>query len=74
MKFYKVNNEFIESRHNLILLLERLSKKYGWICINPTKLMIGNQSELLVDDMAHYSPQGVQEMGRIINKTLNTVN
>jgi hypothetical protein len=68
----KVNDEYIESRNKLIILLTEISEKYGIPLINPREaLKEFDQEILLTHDLAHYTSFGKIIFTRYLNEFMN---
>ena len=64
----KQNGEYINSRNNLINLLDSICKKYDIPFINPT-IVLSNytQEQVITDDLGHYTDFGLNEFSNYIN-------
>lgn len=65
----KMNDEYIDNRHKLILLLTDICQKYNINFINPTlALSKYEQREIMSDDLGHYTNLGLKLITDHINK------
>ena len=74
-KFVVVTHYDVEQpiplRHDLIILLEDVCAKYGWLCINPKKLLSDlTQDEVMTQDLGHYTLLGEQVFTKRFCQTL----
>ena len=65
------NGEYINSRNNLINLLNSICKKYDIPFINPTIVLSNyNQEQVMKSDLGHYTDFGVNEFSNYVNNFL----
>ena len=70
----KLNGEYINSRNNLINLLDSICKKYDIIFINPTCILSNySQEEVMSSDLGHYTKFGLDEFTNYLNNFLKSV-
>lgn len=64
----KRNGELMNSRNNLIILLDSICKKYDIPFINPTNVLSNySQEEVMSNDLGHYSNFGMNEFTNYVN-------
>jgi hypothetical protein len=64
----KKNEQYMNSRNDLIVLLDSICKKYDIPFINPTNVLSSfNQEEVVTHDLAHYTNLGLCELSNYIN-------
>jgi len=69
----KQNGEYINSRNNLINLLDSICKKYNIPFINPTIVLANyNQEQVMTSDLGHYTVFGSNEFSNYINNFLKS--
>lgn len=69
----KQNGEYINSRNNLINLLDSICKKYDIPFINPTIVLANyNQEEVMTGDLGHYNVFGTNKFSNYINNFLKS--
>lgn len=69
----KQNGEYINSRNNLINLLDSICKKYDIPFINPTIVLANyNQEQVMTSDLGHYTNFGINEFSNYINNFLKS--
>jgi len=69
----KYNGEYINSRNNLINLLDSICKKYNITFINPTNVLSNyTQEQVINSDLGHYNNLGINEFTNYVNKFLKT--
>uniref|UniRef100_A0A6C0EZF5 Glycosyltransferase 2-like domain-containing protein n=1 Tax=viral metagenome TaxID=1070528 RepID=A0A6C0EZF5_9ZZZZ len=69
----KQNGEYINSRNNLINLLDRICKKYDIPFINPTIILANyTQEQVISSDLGHYTDFGINEFSNYINNFLKS--
>ena len=69
----KLNGEYIESRNNLICLLTHICKKHNIHFINPTYILQHfDQSDIIADDLRHYTLFGNEVFTKYMNNYINT--
>ena len=67
----KLNGEYINSRNNLINLLDTICKKYNIPFINPTIVLSGfNQEKVMKDNLGHYTDFGMKKFSNYMNNIL----
>ena len=72
----KLNNRYLDSRNNLINLLDTICKKYNINFINPTNcpnFTNFTQEEIMSNDMAHYTALGILEFSKYINNYIQNI-
>jgi hypothetical protein len=69
----KQNGEYINSRNNLINLLNSICKKYDIPFINPTIILANyTQEQVISSDLGHYTDFGINEFSNYINNFLKS--
>ena len=69
----KQNNEYINSRNNLINLLDNICKKYNIIFINPTIILSNySQEQIITSDLGHYTDFGIDVFSNYMNNFLQS--
>jgi hypothetical protein len=69
----KQNGEYINSRNNLINLLDSICKKYDIPFINPTIVLAKySQEQVITSDLGHYTDLGINEFSNYINSCLKS--
>jgi hypothetical protein len=69
----KQNGEYINSRNNLINLLDSICKKYDIPFINPTIVLVNySQEQVMTSDLGHYTPFGIYEFSNYMNNFLKS--
>jgi hypothetical protein len=64
----KKNDEFLNSRNNLINLLDKICNKHNIPFINPTIVLSKfSQEEVMYDDLGHYTEFGKNEFSDYVN-------
>jgi hypothetical protein len=67
----KLNGEYINSRNNLINLLDTICKKYDIPFINPTIILSEfNQEKVMKDNLGHYTDFGLKKFSNYVNNLL----
>jgi hypothetical protein len=70
----KLNGEYLERRHSLIYLLERLCKELDILIINPTTVLLGYEANMILkDDLCHYTDFGHQMFINYVNRIIQTL-
>jgi hypothetical protein len=70
----KLNDKYIESRNDLINLLENICKKYDIYFINPTKVLSNyTQDQVMIEDLGHYKTLGSNEFTNYTNNYLKSI-
>ena len=69
----KQNGEYINSRNNLINLLDSICKKYEIPFINPTIVLANySQEQVITSDLGHYTDFGINAFSNYINNFLKS--
>ena len=69
----KLNGEYLQSRNNLINLLDTICKKYEIPFINPTIVLSGFcQEKVIKDNLGHYTDFGMKKFSNYLNNLLKT--
>jgi hypothetical protein len=64
----KKNGEYINSRNNLIILLNNICNKYDIPFINPRIVLSQHkQEEIMIDDLGHYTEFGISKFSNYVN-------
>ena len=64
----KRNDEFMDARNNLIVLLSDICNKYSIPIIKPSEVLKEfSQDQVMNDDLGHYTPLGFQKFSEYIN-------
>jgi FkbM family methyltransferase len=70
----KLNGEYIESRNELVCLLEKICIKHNISFINPREVLAEyTQEQVMTDDLAHYTEFGGSEFGKYMNSYIKTL-
>jgi hypothetical protein len=70
----KLNGEYIESRNDLVCLLEKICEKYNIPFINPRKALGQyTQEQVMSDNLGHYTEFGLCEFGKYMNNYIKTI-
>jgi hypothetical protein len=68
----KINNEYIESRNNLIIMLSEICEKYNIPIIKPSEVLKDYiQEDVMTSDLGHYTSLGLSKFSEYINNYLN---
>ena len=68
----KKNGKYLNSRNNLINLLDCICKKYDIPFINPTIVLSNyDQEQVMKNDLGHYTDIGINEFSNYINNFLH---
>lgn len=68
MLYSKRNGELMNSRNNLIILLDSICKKYDIPFINPNNVLSNySQEEVMSPDLDHYTNFGINEFTNYVN-------
>ena len=68
----KQNEKVLNSRNNLINLLDTICKKYNIPFINPTIVLSNySQEEVMTEDLGHYTDFGSNKFVDYVNKILS---
>jgi hypothetical protein len=63
-----MNDQYINSRNNLINLLDAICKKYDIPFINPTNALSNyTQQEVMCHDLGHYTQFGLNQFSNYMN-------
>ena len=67
----KLNGKYINSRNNLINLLDNICQKHSIHFINPTKILTDfTQIQVMTRDLGHYTDFGLKEFSNRLNKLI----
>ena len=67
----KQNGEYLNSRNNLINLLDSICKKYDIPFINPTIVLSNySQEQVMKNDLGHFTDFGINEFSNYVNNFL----
>jgi FkbM family methyltransferase len=70
----KLNGEFIESRNNLVCLLDKICEKHNIPFINPREALGQyTQEQVMSDNLGHYTEFGLCEFGKYMNNYIKTL-
>jgi hypothetical protein len=70
----KKNGKVLQSRNKLICLLEKICKKYNICFVNPTTILKSyNQSDVLNNDLGHYTTKGASLFTNYMNSIVNNL-
>jgi hypothetical protein len=70
----KLNGEYLNSRNNLINLLEKICLKYNISFINPTEIFSNySQEDIMRNDLGHYTDLGREEFIKYLNNYINNL-
>lgn len=70
----KINDEFIESRNNLVCLLDKICEKHGISFINPSEALGPySQEQVMSDNLSDYTEFGLCEFGKYMNNYIKTL-
>jgi hypothetical protein len=70
----KLNGEYIESRNELVCLLDKICEKHGISFINPREALGQySQEQVMSDNLGHYTEFGLCEFGKYINNYIKTL-
>lgn len=70
----KLNNEYFNSRNNLVNLLDKICLKYNISFINPTKIFSNySQEDIMRNDLGHYTDLGKAEFIKYLNNYINNL-
>ncbi len=70
----KQNGKYINSRNNLIHLLDSICKKYNIPFINPTIILSNyTQEQVMTNDLGHYTNFGIDNISNYINNFLKCI-
>jgi len=68
------NGKVLQSRNKLICLLEKICKKYNICFVNPTIILKSyNQSDVLNNDLGHYTVKGASLFTNYMNSIVNNL-
>jgi hypothetical protein len=67
------NGEYINSRNNLINLLDNICNKYNILFINPTTVLSNySQEQVMRNDLGHYTDFGINKFSNYMNNFLKS--
>jgi hypothetical protein len=70
----KLNGEYIESRNELVCLLDKICQKHNISFINPREALGQySQEQVMSDNLGHYTEFGLCEFGKYINNYIKTL-
>ena len=63
-----INGNFIESRNNLMMLLNKIAKMYDINIVNPSEVLKAyKQEEVMKEDLGHYTDFGLTKITEYLN-------
>lgn len=70
----KLNREYIESRNNLVCLLDKICEKHKIPFINPRDALGQyTQEQVISENLADYTEFGVTEFGKYMNNYIKSI-
>jgi hypothetical protein len=70
----KLNGEFIDSRNNLVCLLDKICEKHNIPFINPRDALGQyTQEQVMSDNLGHYTEFGLCEFGKYMNNYIKSI-
>lgn len=70
----KLNGQYIESRNELVCLLEKICEKHGISFISPREALGQySQEQVMSDNLGHYTEFGLCEFGKYMNNYIKTL-
>jgi hypothetical protein len=70
----KLNGEFIDSRNNLVCLLDKICEKHNIPFINPRDALGQyRQEQVMSDNLGHYTEFGLCEFGKYMNNYIKSI-